>query len=339
MRRFMAMKIVKNSCLTSNPNLPPKMLANPQLKKITVDSMVINRELAFETWQVHPDLQREVIDNKKLEEVVAELLVVGAYPEGVIIIGCLNGVLYKVDGNYRMRAFEKTNLPSIRASVQFIRFESLEEMTESYRRLQGQIKKSTPNDRLKVLANVWPPIRHIAEECRFVTYIKATKSAGRLVTMATVIQIWAWSKTDPPKPKTGGSLEDLAKGVTQEDAAKVVEFLKVCRSNFGADFPPMWKANHLSLCLWLYRRMVWREDAENQRWAKLTSREFGSGTAVLRNADYVKLITGKNLSRDEDRNILWQEFIREFRKGLAANVGKSDVKVPHIAGYTTKRGK
>ena len=319
----------------THPALPARMRKNPRLKHCTVNDVLIDRKLAFEVWQI-PLYNRETINNKKVNEIAAALVEDPALRYDHLLIGCRGGVLYKVDGNHRMRAFEKSGLPTIRVNIHFVRFDSEEEEVEAYRQMQEQIKKSTPNDRLKVVSYRHLPIQHIDRECRFVTFGKAAKSAGSLVTMSTVVQTWEWSKTNPPRPSNGGSIEDLAWGINQNDSVRIVEFMRLCREQLGMDFMTLWKASNLALCLWLYRRLIWYEDADH-RWSKLTSREFGSGLLAICNSTYAGRITGKKLSNDVDRGAMWSNFIRSFRKGLAEVEGRRNLRLPNIAGYSSRK--
>ncbi len=323
--------------LNTHPGLPAKMRTNPRLKRCLVDCMVIDRHTIFDVWQV-PPYQRDGIDNKKVNEISVALSQSPTLKYGLLLVGCRCGTLYLVDGHHRKRAFGKTDLPSFRASVLFVRFDSEDEEVEAYREVQEQIKKSTPNDRLKVVAYTHAPLARIAEECNFVTFSKATAGSQRnLVTMSTVVQCWEWSKTNPPKPNNGGSVEDLAKSMTAEDAEKAIEFFGLCLDRFGVSFPSLWKAPNLALCLWLYRRLVWQEGIEDGRWSRLTRREFASGLSGIANGDYTDCLTNKKLSRDLDRNYIWGMLIHLFRQGVAQALNHRNLRVRHIEGYRAKK--
>jgi hypothetical protein len=315
------------------------MLKDPNLKYCTVNDVLIDRHLALEVWQV-PEYNRETTDTKKVNELVEALLREPVLRYDHFIISCRECVLRKVDCNHRVRAFEKSGLPAIRVNIHYIRFDSEEEEVEAYRQKQYQLKRSTPNDRLKVVARTHQPLQRIAELCNFVTFDKACAGqAGKLVTMSTVVQVYEWSKTNPPRSRSVSSIEDLAKTLTAEDAAQIVEFLLLCREYFEVKNPSLWKVSNLTLCLWLYRRLIWREEVEDTRWSRMTSQEFGSGLGALSNTTYAGRITNKTLSHDTDRNAIWRHLIGGFRQGLGTTHGRTKLKTPNIAGYAARKGR
>jgi hypothetical protein len=204
--------------------------------------------------------------------------------------------------------------------------------------VQDQLKRSTPNDRLKAAAYKHPNLQRVANECNFVTFAKAAKGQeGRLLTMSTAVQAYEWSKGNPPKPNKGGSVESMGESLSDDDSTKLIGFLKLCREHFGTDQPAMWKSPNLPMCLWLYRQIVLCEGDEGKRYSKVSRKEFGTGLAVLRQGAYIACLSGKNLSNEYDRDVVWTKLLSNFRKGLSEVSGRNNLKIPNIAGYTPRK--
>lgn len=324
-------------CLNTHPGLPAKMRNSLNRKACVVEDMLIDLFTLTETWKV-PPFQRDNIVNKKVSD-LAEVIKKDPHLRfGTLIVGCIDGELYLLDGHHRKGAVLKSGVLAFRADVKFARCASMVEAVEVYQQVQDQIKRGTPNDRLKAAAYKHPNLQRVANECNFVTFAKAAKGQeGRLLTMSTAVQAWEWSKGDPPKPNKGGSVESMGEGLSDDDSTKLIEFLKLCREHFGTDQPAMWKSPNLPMCLWLYRRLVWRENAEDKRYSTLSRKEFGTGLAVLRQGAYVACLTNKKLSNDYDRDVVWKKLLSNFRKGLSEVSNRDNLKVPNIAGYTPRK--
>jgi hypothetical protein len=323
--------------VNTHPGLPAKMRNNPSIRHMSIDQMLIDRHTIQEVWKV-PPFQRHILLNKRFFTLVAEFRQTHCLPYGTLLIGCWNSILYVVDGNHRMAACIESGVPAIRANVQYVRFDTYVAMVAAYNKVQIPIKVSTPNDRLKVLADLHPPLQSIANACNFVTFSKAAAGqAGQLLTMSMLIQVWEWSKVNPPRPFGGASLEDLAKPLTQVDADNLIIFFQLCRFRFGLS-PALWRAQNLALCLWLYRRLVLQENVDGEKWSNLTPAEFSVGLAGLVNGLYETCVTGKQLSSDADRNRIWAKLVQGFRLSMKQNLSRNSLKLHNIEGFRHRKG-
>jgi hypothetical protein len=287
-------------------------------------------------WEI-PYWQRTVRYNTKVREIV-EGLRKDPKLDSMLIVGVLKKRgkyhLFLVDGHHRKDAFNRSGVPYLNIDVKFVYVETMGEMAELYLRCQGQISRSTADNNLKGVAVTHKQIADINSECGCITYdgVRLGTSTAS-VSMSTVVQIWYDSMLDPPKKNSGSpskTITELASNLTTRDAEKIVEFILLCKERFGFSELScgLWKHINLTLCLWLYRIMVWREGwAEGEDYSRvtvLTPKQFGTGLSGLVNGRFYQTLNHKSLSSVADRKETFRSIVRLFSSNLTTyNVVKT----------------
>lgn len=96
-------------------------------------------------------------------------------------------------------------------------------------------------------------------------------------------------------------------------------FLTICHSAWGRDpeYFRLWGALNLTMCMWLWRRLVVDRDRPGgKRYAVLSVAEFKQCMMSLSaDGDYLSWLPGRNMS-DRDRSPCWSRLKAIFVKRL-----------------------
>lgn len=303
---------------------PLEMEDRSRVVKIKLTPAVING------WQT-PYWQRPIRYNVKVRAMIEEMQRTPRL-DSMLVVGVIKKRnrlhLFLVDGHHRKSAFNRAGIPYLNIDVKFVYVETMGEMSELYLRCQDQISRSTADNNLKGLAVTHSQLADIESECGCITYdgVRLGTSTAS-VSMSTIVQIWYDSLLDPPKKNVGSppkSITELASGLTKKDAEKITEFVLLCKDRFGFSkhSSGLWKHINLTLCLWLYRIMVWREGWDEgedySRVTALTPDQFGTGLLGLMNDRYYQTLNKKSLGSVVDRKDAYLSISRLFSSNLTA---------------------
>lgn len=289
-----------------------------------MDTMEISQD-GVEKWK-RPPFQRPLKINAKVRAIAEELKKTGVL-EGVLTLGILKGVWYLVDGQHRIEAFKIAAVPTAYCDVRIIEFEDMAEMADEFTKLNDSINKMTPDDRLRAMEQASPGLQLIRERCPFVGYDQLRRSeGGPILSMSLALRCWFGS--GPEVPQNSGSVVDVAKALTEDEAAQLCDFLEVVFKAWGRDkeYSRLWGALNLQLVAWLWRRTVVIQYSPKS--VRLTKELFQKCAMSLSSeADYIEWLVGKLIS-EHHRAPAFRRIKAVFSKRLNADAPGSRVHLP-----------
>lgn len=261
------------------------------------------------SWQ-RPPFQRPVNATKKIQAVAEEIKKTGVI-EGVITLGRLRTDVatyyYVVDGQHRLQAFLMSGLPVVFADVRKLTFDTIAEMAEEYVLLNSSLVRMRPDDILRGLESATPLLATIRSECPFVSYDNVRRGPSKSVlSMSAVLRCWCGSASDIPTSMTGVSVPTIAGRLNKDDDGQgLIGFLTAAHLAWGSDheYYRLWGTLNLSVCMWLWRRLVLDRDRSGaKRYALLTPETFKECLMALSaDGQYLSWLIGRNIT-DRDRS-------------------------------------
>jgi hypothetical protein len=265
----------------------------------SVDTIEVTRKLAS-AWK-SPPFQREVRITSKVQLLATELQRDGVLP-GVLTLGVFDGDVYVVDGQHRLHAFMMTELDAVYADVRWHHFESMGAMADEFVRLNSSLVRLRPDDILKGLEQSNVFLQRVRRKCPYVGYDAVRRgSHAPVVSMSTLLRCWFGSRTDVPAVRIPATT--AAEQLNEEEANLLIAFLALAFEAWHRDkeYAKLWGALNLTLCMWLYRRVVLAPATRTGRATRLTADEFKRGLLSLSAAsEYLEYLVGRNLG-DKDR--------------------------------------
>jgi len=255
---------------------------------------------------------------------------------GVITLGKLakDTAEYIVDGQHRIEAFRISALPEVLADVRIIHFDAMAEMAEEFIRLNTALVRMRPDDLLRGLTPLMPPLQLILSECHYVGYDSIRRSpSNAMVSFASALRCWAGSEAESPSAQSRGGIANIASAFSMTTAETMAGFMRLAYDAWGRDpeYHRMWGNLNMILCMWLYRRMVLDTVRKGtQRTIVINAKEFKSCLMALSaNANYVAWLQGRTL-RELDRSPAFARIKAIFTKTLSET--RSDkVRLPQPA--------
>lgn len=211
-------------------------------------------------WRI-PEFQRQLRENDKVRALAEQIKDEGVIP-GVLTLGVLTvrgeRQVYILDGQHRCHAFVLSGIEYAYVDVRQRHFDSIAEMGEEFVNLNSQLVRMRPDDILRGLESSLPPLRKLRLRCPFVGYDMVRRSEkAPVLSMSALMRCWFGSAPEVPS-LTGAGAATLAKSFSDDDAETLIGFLTLAIDAWGRDqqYVRLWNNLNLSLCLWLYRRMV-----------------------------------------------------------------------------------
>lgn len=279
-------------------------------------------------WSI-PQFQRGLRVNDKVRLVAEELKSGGGILPGILTLGRVGSdkTTYLVDGQHRREAFFLSELPECIADCRMCEFDSMAEMAREYVTLNSNIVKMRPDDILRGVEGSVRSLSFIRQSCEFVGYgsIRRNSSSAPILSMSAVLRCWAGSITETPGPSGGKSALHLAEELDDLGAQNLVAFLSIARAAWGADaeYFRLWGNLNLTVCMWLYRRLVMDRDRGVRRYVVLSPDQFRKCLMAASAApDYLDWLTGR-LMGDRDRSPCFMRL-----KGIFQNRLRQDSRDP-----------
>lgn len=278
---------------------------------------------------------------KKRAEVLEEMIRTGRIP-GQILLGTINGTdLYLVDGQHREIICLDAGIETILAEVRVRRFANMDELVKEYIRCNSKIASHTSGDQLKALVTLYPTtLGFISKKCSFVSFSSRRIDGGKAnVNFSMCISAWTHSKRNKPTDGGFGKVEDMARDLTPADAAQLAEFLKLAHDAWGREpaIATLWGNLNLTLCMWLYRRVVLAATVAPSRRKKavtqVTPVQFRNALMELvgyNKGNYVAILRNRTLSNDADNT--YEKYLCDPLRARWRNDGVGDVWLPKELG-------
>lgn len=293
--------------------------------RVTVDTVEITPAL-IKAWK-RPPFQRPLRVNDKVRKLIEELREGGGVLPGVVTLGKLDGDTYLLDGQHRIEAFLISEMPKGYADVRLADFETLGDMGREYVQLQLQLVRFRPDDVLRGLESSNAGLTLLRKKCPFIGYDQIRRGPkAPLLSMSLALRAWRGSQPDVPTG-TSASAVDVANELTTDDAAALVDFLLIVFDAWEGDpeYVRLWGALNLTVCAWLWRRMVITRYSPNAFQA--TRDQFRKSMQSLSaKTDYLDWLTGRGLN-ERDRSPCFTRIKAVMSKRLADDVGHA-VKLP-----------
>lgn len=288
--------------------------------KTTLETLLITRS-TIESWQT-PEFQRAKKINSKVEALALEIKSDDGVIPGVLTIGVLEGVRYRLDGQHRMAAALMSGLEEFYADVRFFFADTMAEMALEFVRLNSCLVTMRPDDILRGLESSYDSLRLVRQKCPFVGYDMVRRSAhSPVVSMATALRVWRGSAAEVPTSAVEAAAK-LGANLTREEAEQLIVFLSICFEAWGRDHENgrLWCALNMVICAWLYRRMVVTQ--YSARIPRLSKEQFRRCLMSLSaDANYVDWLVGRNVG-ERDRSPAYARIKRAFSARLSEEMGK-----------------
>ncbi len=299
----------------------------PRSSRRSMETMIFSREEA-ETW-LHPPFQRPIRINDKVRLLAETIVNDGGVVPGVLTLGKLAGEkrMWIVDGQHRLEAFKLTNLEEFICDARLCHFDTMGEMAVEFVELNSALVKMRPDDILRGLEPTSPGLALVRRECPYVGYDQIRRGGGSpIVSMATVVRCWFGSQPEAPvSGATMGSAAKMGEMLTEDEAGKLVAFLKQARSAWGNEPENyrLWGSLNLAMLMWMWRRTVMVTASE-----RLSSRRATTMTpdmfkrclmSVSASGDYNDWLVGRmigNRDRTPCYNRLKAIFVARIRQEI-----------------------
>lgn len=309
----------------------PGAKAAPKAVASAMDTLIVPR-VAMEKWVV-PPFQRDLRINSKCRELAPAIEKSGEIP-GVITLGYIRGAAhtrYILDGQHRRGSAFLTNRDEFLVEVRLCAYDNMAQMGKEYAILNSKLVQHKPDDYLRGLEGSTPVLKAIREHCPFVGYgnIRRGKSAP-IVSMSVVIRAWAASSADTPANYTQGPAQNIASQMTEPEAAMLIRFLTIAKQAWGMDteYTRLWGSLNLTLCMWLFRRMI--TDYSREYFQSGNKRSITVGIeafkkclmALSADTDYLDWLVGRTLS-EPNRAPCYGRVKRIFTSRLTSDLRDS----------------
>jgi hypothetical protein len=268
--------------------------------RTTVDTVELTRALVS-SWRL-PKFQRELKVNAKVLALAEEIKQNGGVLPGMLTIGVFEGKPYKVDGQHRIEAWGLSGLDVGYADVRTHYFDSMADMALEYVRLNSSLVKLRPDDIMRGLESSTPALQRIRRHCPFIGYDMIRRSElGPVLSMSVFVRTWVGSR--PDVPHTTMAAVEAVSNLDVDETTHAIAFITICEEAWGRDreYARLWGALNLSLCAWLYRRIVLSQSSALKRATSYSADDFRKGMMALSaEPTYLDWLVGRN-SGERDR--------------------------------------
>lgn len=270
------------------------------------------------SWKI-PPFQRPVRVNSKVLETAEEIRASGGIMPGIVTLGRLGNdkTFYLVDGQHRREAFKLSELKECIADTRTIQFESMADMADEFVKLNSQLAKMRPDDILRGLEESLPNMRRVRATCDFVTYGQVARNSTAAIGMSQLLRCWYMSQADVPA-RTTPPAAALGAILEADEADKLIVFVKTARAAWGKDDDNrrLWSALNLSICMWMWRRLVLDKERGVKRFVILSPDEFRKCLmSVSATAEYVDWLVGRQVG-ERDRAACYARLKAIFTRRL-----------------------
>jgi hypothetical protein len=294
----------------------------PRDRRSSMETILVTQQMV-DRWEV-PTFQRPKRINEKVRRLAEEMKADGVSIPGVLTLGQVGnrGPLYLVDGQHRVEAFRLSGLEEAIADVRIVHFDNLDEMGPAFVELNGSLVPLKVDDILRGHQSTSRALQRLTKECPFVTYGQVRRGpASPVLSMSQTVRSWFGSAAETPAGNITGRpaitlVHDM--DADPETVDTLIRFLQLARVAWGLDpqHYRLWGSLNLSMCMWLFRRLVLDRTRGVKRYVVLTDTQFRQCLMAL-SADgpYVDFLVGRHLG-ERDRSPTYSHLRRIFTARL-----------------------
>ena len=293
----------------------------PRAQRSSMETLIVSVE-QVNKWAV-PPFQRPLHVNPKVQALAEELKRDGVSISGTITLGRLpnDTAVYIVDGQHRLEAFKITGLPEVIVDVRIVHFDNMADMAEEFVRLNTALVRMRPDDLLRGLEPTAPTLQRIRRDCAFVGYtaVRRGGNGNPILGMSIVLRCWGASAAETPA-YLYKAITQYAYELDEQETALLIRFLNLAFTAWGreSEYYRLWAALNLTMCMWLYRRLVIDKVRGTKRYVVLSDAEFRQCMMALSTDDvYLDYLQGRVIG-DRDRSPTFSHLRRIFVKRLQA---------------------
>lgn len=277
-------------------------------------------------WNI-PAFQRGVCHNAKVRALAEELNHNGGFLPGVITFGVVGRQEYLIDGQQRREAFLLSDLQEGIAQARYKYCESEAEMGKEFVDLNGHIKNMRPDDILRGMEPYTQALKDVRAECPFVGYDCVRRADhAPVLSMSVLLRSWRISAMEVPGSSSAGS-STVAATLTTEEAWSMARFLKLAFAAWGREpeYVRLWNGCNLTLCFWLYRRLVLTPAPAIRKTKNINDALFGKCLHALSAcSSYIDWLAGRRLT-DRDRAPGYTRVKQLFARRLQEETGEKAI--------------
>lgn len=298
----------------------------PTSQRSSMETLIISVDQANQ-WKV-PLFQRPVRINAKVSAIAEEMKRSGCEITGIITLGRIerDPAYYIVDGQHRIEAFRISGLSEIIADVRVVHFDTMADMAEEFVRLNSALVRMRPDDILRGLEPTSLALKAIRRDCAFVGYdnIRRGGASGPILGMSALIRCWSGSSSETPTGNVSGmSAAQLVHSMDAESVENLTRFLLTAQAAWGRDpeYYRLWGNLNLTICMWLWRRLVSDPPGGVKRHIQLNIAQFKQCLmSMSADRNYLDWLPGRILS-DRDRGPCYARVKTIFARRLAEESG------------------
>jgi len=317
--------------------------AAPKSQRSRSETIIVTPEMVSK-W-LKPDFQRPLKVNPKVQKLALEIERDEVMP-GIVTLGKLKAstALYLVDGQHRVEAFKIAGIGEAIADVRVMTFDNMAEMAQEYVELNSHLVNMGPDDILRGLESSSRALRKIRSECGYVGYDNIRRgTTSPIVGMSQLLRCWVGSSFETPNSTVSGrTAASISMEIDDDETAKLIKFLHIAFVAWGREprLGRLWSGLNLTMCMWLYRRLVIDKTRGQRRYVVLSDNQFKQCLMSL-SADetYVDWLPGR-IMNERYRSPCYAHFRRIFAKRLSdEGVGKPTMPAPAWANTGGTRGR
>jgi hypothetical protein len=288
----------------------------------TVDTIELNQKLVS-SWK-SPPFQRALRDNAKVRAVAEDVQRAGGVLPGILTLGIYDGDRYLVDGQHRVFAWQQTGLEVGYADVRICWFDSLGEMASEFVRLNSSLVRLKTDDLLRGLEPSSATLQRIRRKCGFIGYDNIRRGdKSPVLSMSTFVRVWAASRGDVPRSSVAAT--EALESMTDAETSEAIEFANICYEAWKRDpeYARLWSTVNMTLCAWLYRKLVLGEGiAKNSRSKRMSKEDFRRCLLALSaESTYLEFLVGRNMG-ERDRAPAYGRLKAIFQRRYHAENGE-----------------
>ncbi len=251
------------------------------------------------SWK-RPSFQRDIKRTKRFDECVEYIKANDGVLPGIITLGVLDGTgeVYKIDGNHRCECFVESGCKVGYADVRYV-YGSMEDFAAEYSRLNEQISRTNPDDRLRAAAVGNHKIERLRSSCKVVSFSSTKRRGKTSVSMSSLLRAWNNACRDTPAARgKAAAAVDIMEEMDNFTLDHLINLINACENSFGreGEYASLWGQLNMTTVMWLYVQMVMNKPT-SAKLRQLTPQLFEKCLlSVSADEKYVDWLRGRNAS-------------------------------------------